>query len=67
MQVKHLKTGHFYELENNNVINATNASDGQLMCLYYNAAGQAFVREYNEFWQKFEKVEDGSEKQLRLF
>lgn len=34
-------------------INATNANDGQQMIIYRNADGMKFVREVNEFYEKF--------------
>jgi len=37
-------------------INATNASDGQVMIVYQNKSGDTFVREINEFQSKFEPV-----------
>lgn len=57
MPVVHLKTGNIYFLLQP-VLNVTNAQDGQKMCLYVNMKGQAFVREHNEFWQKFRAAAD---------
>ncbi len=38
------------------VTNATNAQDGQVMVLYINYKGQLFVREKEEFDEKFEQA-----------
>lgn len=49
---KHKKTGNLY-WKVGECINATNANDGQHMVLYRNADGMMFVREVNEFYEKF--------------
>lgn len=49
---KHKKTGNLY-WKVGECINATNANDGQQMVLYRNADGMKFVREVNEFYEKF--------------
>ena len=54
--VIHNKTGKLYFLLQD-VINATNAQDGQKMCLYINTKGQMFVRERKEFFEKFTSVQ----------
>lgn len=54
--VIHNKTGNLYFLLQD-VINATNAQDGQKMCLYVNTKGQMFVRERKEFFEKFTSVQ----------
>ena len=51
----HKKTGNKYYLLSEDIINATNSNDGQLMCLYMNEDGDLFVRETKEFYIKFEK------------
>lgn len=58
MKYRHRKTGNIY-LVLNVVTNATNAQDGQEMILYQrdNDPGSPFyVRERDEFSQKFEKI-----------
>ena len=50
---KHLKTGNIYQvLELGDVIDCTNSRDGTLVKVYYRD-GKAFVREAEEFKQKF--------------
>ena len=55
------KTGNKYLIISANVINATNADDGQKMVLYkkvgkwFEGQPETFVREYEEFILKFEK------------
>lgn len=55
---KHLKTGNIYEMLRDDVINCTNANDEQIMVLYKRVSipDKIFVREKNEFYEKFEKV-----------
>lgn len=48
----HNKTGNEYTVEGE-ALNCTNAQDGQTVVLYRNKDGQLFVREKNEFLQKF--------------
>jgi hypothetical protein len=50
------KTKEKYTIGPNDVINATNAQDGQIMTIYVNKAGQHFVREKEEFFEKFTKI-----------
>ena len=53
--VIHLKTGNEYTVLGE-VRNCTNNRDGEVMVLYSSSAGM-FVREKQEFWQKFrEKI-----------
>lgn len=55
---KHLKTGDTYEMVRDDVINCTNANDHQTMVLYKRDGypDLIFVREKNEFLQKFEAI-----------
>ena len=53
--VRHKKTGNIYQRFNDVVIDCTNARDGQQMVLYYRD-GKFFVRELQEFNEKFELV-----------
>lgn len=56
---RHNKTGNLYRaLYSKVVVNATNAQDGQEMILYERVGqpGTFYVREYNEFLQKFTMV-----------
>ena len=55
---KHLKTGNTYEMIRDDVKNCTNANDGQTMVLYKRDGfpDLIFVREKEEFYQKFEEI-----------
>lgn len=59
---RHKKTGRIYQVADNNnlieVINTTNAQDGQRMVMYLDPSkpNMIFVREKNEFNKKFEKI-----------
>ena len=55
-QYRHNKTGRIYTVESFNIVNGTNAQDGQTMTLY-SRDGRQFVRETEEFLEKFTKVE----------
>lgn len=57
MKYKNLKKGTVYEVLKTGVINCTNAQDGQKMVLYSNGE-LVFCREENEFYQKFEKIDE---------
>lgn len=54
--VIHNKTGNLY-FAIADVLNCTNAQDDQKMVLYVNTDGMMFVREKEEFWQKFRYVD----------
>ena len=56
---KHLKTGDTYFMLRDDVINCTNANDHQTMVLYRREGYPEliFVREKEEFFQKFKAVE----------
>jgi hypothetical protein len=56
---KHLKTGNVYYVTHENVLLATNNSpdEGKPHVLYLNQAGDYFVREAQEFEQKFQRLE----------
>lgn len=53
----HKKTGNMYILLNDDLIECTNGREEKVYCLYVNLEGMAFVRERDEFYQKFEKYE----------
>ena len=54
--VKHIKTGNIYYLLDF-VVNATNGDENDNdMALYMNEQGLLFVRNTEEFWEKFEEV-----------
>ncbi|MDO5306092.1 MAG: hypothetical protein Q4E87_11005 [bacterium] len=57
MKYRNLKKGTVYEVLQTDVINCTNAQDGQRMVLYTNGE-LTFCREENEFYQKFEKIDE---------
>lgn len=48
----HIKTGNIYYVLGE-AINSTNDRDGQIIIIYSNKEGQVFVREKNEFLEKF--------------
>lgn len=56
---KHLKTGNTYEMVRDDVINCTNANDHQIMVLYKRPEYPEliFVREKEEFYEKFSPIE----------
>jgi hypothetical protein len=52
-----IKNGNIYKRMSKTFINATNGpADGQVMVGYFSKNGQLFVREINEFNQKFKLV-----------
>lgn len=53
----HKKTGNTYFLLNDDLIECTNGREEKKYCLYVNIEGMLFVRERDEFYQKFEKCE----------
>ena len=55
MRFRNKKNQKLYTVLNMDVINCTNAVDGQQMVLY-TIDGLQFVREYGEFMEKFEKL-----------
>lgn len=55
--VMHIKTGKTY-IMCGIVTNATNENDGQSMVLYCSKDGMCFVREVNEFIEKFERYKE---------
>lgn len=58
IKYKHLKTGNIYYLLRDDVINCTNANDHQTMVLYKRDGypDLIFVREKEEFFEKFKKL-----------
>lgn len=50
----HKKTGNTYFLLNDGLIECTNGREEKKYCLYANKKGMVFVRERDEFYQKFE-------------
>jgi len=56
---RHNKTGNLYIVEDTNAIDATNASDGERMVVYYKTTNQRFVRKYEEFINKFTRIGEG--------
>jgi hypothetical protein len=54
--VRHKKTGNIYTVINDNTICATNAYDGTRLVTYIRNE-QMYSREYNEFIEKFERLE----------
>ena len=56
---KNKKKGTFYRLINDNVINCTNANEGQIMVMYISEDNPdlLFAREKEEFFVKFEAAE----------
>ena len=69
MKYKHLKSGRVYDVLSMNIINATNKDDGSIMVMYQGAkrdgtGNMQFVRELNEFLEKFKSVECVDKNQL---
>lgn len=61
-RVRHKKTGNIYYIKGY-VINTTNGCEYQSMVLYYHPEHNTdFVREENEFWEKFEQIKKEGEK-----
>ena len=56
-EVIHKKTCSRYFVINKSIRNCTNAQDGQMMVMYKNKDGNIFVREAEEFWEKFVLLE----------
>jgi hypothetical protein len=55
LSYRNKKNQKLYTVLNLDIINCTNAVDGQRMVLY-TIDNKTFVREYDEFMTKFEKV-----------
>lgn len=55
---RNIKNGNIYDVIREDVINCTNANDGDVMVLYKseNYPDKIFVREKNEFYVKFAEV-----------
>ena len=52
----HKKTGNTYILLNDDLIECTNGNEDKKYCLYINLEGMVFVREHDEFYNKFTKL-----------
>lgn len=52
---RNIKTGETYEIISLEIINATNGSDNQKMVLYQRKS-IIYVRDYVEFFQKFDRI-----------
>lgn len=50
-----------YILLNDDLIECTNGREDKKYCLYVNLEGMVFIRERDEFYQKFEKWEVSNE------
>lgn len=55
--VKNKKNGKIYLVIDRDVVNATNSQDGQRMILYIDENGDYYVREFEEFYNKFVIIE----------
>ena len=53
----HKKTGNIYNYLGE-VTDCTNKNGGEVLCVLYERNGKLFIREKNEFFEKFEKVEE---------
>ena len=68
---QHKKSGRLYEVLSEDVINATNTQDGQRM-VYYKGTKKDdsgigyFVREVDEFYNKFVKMSEEQAKKIRF-
>lgn len=56
MLFKHNKTGNTYILLNDDLIECTNGREEKKYCLYANTEGKVFIREHDEFYNKFTKL-----------
>ena len=54
--VIHKKTGNKYYVLSDSARDATNAREGDWVVVYKDEGGRIFVRDYDEFWIKFERV-----------
>lgn len=52
----HNKTGNIYILLNDDLIECTNGREEKKYCLYANQEGKIFVRERDEFYDKFTQL-----------
>jgi hypothetical protein len=52
---RNIKTGDIYEVISLEIINATNGSDNEKMVLYKKKS-MYYVRNYVEFFQKFDRI-----------
>ena len=52
----HNKTNNIYIMVDEEVIDCTNSSEDKYMVLYHNLSGQFFVREREEFFEKFTAI-----------
>lgn len=50
------KTVNYYMVMYQESINTTNAQDGQEMIIYTDMQNHVFIREKNEFFEKFEQL-----------
>ena len=50
------KNRQLYQVINQNTINCTNNSNDERMVLYKDKKGNLYVREYSEFFMKFEQT-----------
>ena len=55
-QVRNKKTGSVYEVIEQKATDATNSRDGNFVVVYKNESGRVFVRDYEEFWNKFNLI-----------
>lgn len=53
---KHNKTGNMYIMLNDQLIECTNGREEKKYCLYANTEGKIFIRERDEFYNKFTKL-----------
>lgn len=55
---RNIKNGNIYEVIREDIINCTNANDGDIMVLYKNnnIPDKIFVREKKEFYIKFTEI-----------
>lgn len=60
------KTGNLYNVLTMDAADATNASNGTRMVIYFREPGKMFVRQYDEFIEKFAHVGGKSEKEISM-
>jgi hypothetical protein len=56
MYYRNISNQKKYKLLNGQVVNSTNSQQGQIMCLYIDEKGRKYVREREEFFEKFQKI-----------
>jgi len=56
MYYRNIQNQKKYKLLSSTVVNSTNSQQGQIMCLYKDEEGRKYVRERQEFFDKFHEI-----------